>query len=107
MPPQNTQAINTPSIIAGNGSTAVTVLAANTARRTLAIQNVGTTTAYILIGGSASSTVYHHALKGGSADNDGLGAAVSYPVGGGLCPTGIVTIYGATTAKVTAVEIAP
>lgn len=107
MPPQNTTAINTPSIIAGNGSSAVTLLASNTARRAFSIQNVGTTTAYILIGGSASSTVYHYALKGGSSDNDGLGGSVSLPIGNSPCPSGIVTVYGASTAKLTCLEIAP
>lgn len=107
MPPQNTIAVNTPSIIAGNGSSAVTLLASNTARRGFSIQNVGTTTGYVLIGGSASSTVYHYAIKGGTGDNDGLGGSISFPIGTCPCPTGIITVFGASTAKLTCLEIAP
>lgn len=107
MPPQNTTAINTPSLIAGNGSTAVTILAANTARRGFSVQNVGTTTAYVLIGNAASSSVYHYAIKGGTGNNDGFGGSLSLPLPGCPCPTGIVTMYGASTAILTALEIAP
>lgn len=101
----STQNANTPSIIAGNGSSAVTLLAANNARIGFSIQNVGTTTAYILFGTSASSTVYHYAVKGGSADNDGLGASISFF--GGTVYNGIITVYGASSAKLVCLEIAP
>ena len=107
MPPQNTIAVNTPSIIAGNGSTGVTLLAANTARRGLTVQNVGTTTAYILIGGVATSTVYHFAVKGGTGNGDGLGGSITLPMAGCPCPSGIVTMYGASSALCTCLEIAP
>ena len=100
----STQSANTPSIIQGNGSSAVTLLAANTARIGFSIQNVGTTTAYICFG-TASSTVYHYALKGGSSDNDGLGASISFF--DGSIYNGIVTVYGASTAKLVCLEIAP
>jgi hypothetical protein len=101
----STQATNTPSIIAGNGSSAVTLLAANQARIGFSIQNVGTTTAYILFGASASSTVYHYAVKGGSSDNDGLGGSISFFTG--AVYDGIITVYGASTAKCVCLEIAP
>lgn len=101
----STQAANTPSLIAGNGSSAVTVLAANTARIGVSIQNVGTTAAYILFGSSASASVYHFALKGGTANNDGLGGSITFT--SGTIYDGIITIFGASTAIVTALEIAP
>lgn len=98
-----TGGISTPSLIAGNGSSGVTVLVANPARIGFSIQNVGTTTAYILIGGVATSTVYNYAIKGGTGNNDGTGGSVSFF--SGAVPTGIVTIYGASTAIVTSCEI--
>ena len=100
----STQNANTPSIIAGNGSSAITLLASNPARIGFSIQNVGTTTAYICFG-TASNTVYHYAIKGGSSDNDGLGASLSFF--DSTVYTGIVTVYGASTAKCTCLEIAP
>ena len=107
MPPQNTIAINTPALKVSDTSTPVTVLAANTARRGFSIQNVGTTTAYVRIGGVASDTVYHYAIKGGTGNNDGLGGSISFPIGTCPCPTGIITSYGASSAILTAVEICP
>lgn len=106
----NTSASNVPSLIAGNGSTGVTILASNPARIGFSIQNVGTTTAYILIdgfgkGNLATTSVYHYALKGGTANNDGLGGSVTFSTG--AVPTGLITMYGASTAIVTALEIAP
>lgn len=98
-------AINTPAIIAGNGSSAVSILAANTARIGFSVQNVGTTPAWVRIGGDASSTVYHYAIKGGTADNDGLGGSLTFT--GPTVPAGAVTMYGASTAKVVALEVAP
>lgn len=98
-------AINTPSIIAGDGSTGVVILAENTARIGFSVQNVGTTTAYVRIGGSASATVYHYAIKGGTADNDGLGGSLTFT--GPTVPSGVITMFGASTAKVTCLEIAP
>lgn len=107
MPPQNTISANVPSIIAGNGSSGVQLLAANTARRGFSVQNVGTTTAYILIGGAATATVYHYAVKGGSGNGDGLGGSISFPLPGCPCPSGVVTMYGASSALATCLEIAP
>jgi hypothetical protein len=101
----NTQASNTPAIVAGDGSTAITILDANPARIGFAIQNVGTTAAKVMLGSSASTSVFHFVLKGGSADNDGLGA--SFSMTSGAVYDGIVTFFGASTAKLVALEIAP
>ena len=101
----NTQAANTPSIIAGDGASAITVLAANNARIGFSIQNVGTTAANIMFGSAASSTVFHYVLKGGTGNNDGLGGSITFTAG--TVYDGIITMYGASTAKVVALEIAP
>lgn len=101
----STQNSNTPSIIAGDGSGAVTILAANPARIGFSIQNVGTTVAKVRLGSGASDTVYHYALKGGSADGDGLGGSVTFS--GEAVYNGIITMYGASTAKVVCLEMAP
>lgn len=101
-PTQNT---NTPSIIAGDGATGVTLLAANPARIGFSIQNVGTTVASIRFGAGASASVYHYAVKGGTADNDGLGASISFF--SGAVYDGLITMFGASTAKVICLEIAP
>lgn len=100
-----TQAINTPAIIAGDGSTGVTILSANTARIGFSIQNVGTTAALVRFGSGASATVYHFALKGGSADNDGLGGSITFTTGS--IYNGLITMYGASSAKVVVTELAP
>jgi len=105
MIPTSTQASNTPSIIAGNGSSAVTLLSANNARIGFSIQNVGTTPAWIRFGDGASATVYHYAVKGGTADNDGLGGSISFF--GGTIYNGLITVFGASTAKLVCLEIAP
>lgn len=100
----NTQAANTPALIPGTGSS-ITVLAANPARIGFSIQNVGTTAAYILFGTGASATVYHFALKGGTGNNDGLGGSITFTTG--TIYDGVVTMFGASTAIVTILEIAP
>lgn len=101
----NTKASNTPAIVAGDGATAITILAANPARIGFALQNVGTTAAKVMLGDAASTSVFHMVLKGGSADNDGLGA--SFSMTSGAVYTGPITFFGASTAKLVAVEIAP
>lgn len=102
-----TSNINTPVIIVGDGSTAITLLSAqpNNNRLGFSIQNVGTTAALIRIGGPASATVYHYSIKGGTADNDGTGGSIT--LSSGVIPQGIVTLFGASTAKCTCLEIAP
>lgn len=101
----NTQAANTPSLISGNGSSAITVLAANNARIGFSIQNVGTTAANILFGSAASATVFHFVLKGGSTNNDGTGGSITFTAG--TIYDGIITMFGASTAIVAALEMAP
>ncbi len=103
-PVYSSQAANTPSVIAGDGSTAITVLAANNARRGFSIQNVGTTAAKICFG-TASTSVYHFVLKGGTGDADGLGGSITF--NSGCIYNGIITLFGASTAKVVALEQAP
>lgn len=101
----STQNSNIPSIVVGDGATGVTILAANTARIGFSIQNVGTTAANIRFGSGASATVFHRVLKGGTGDNDGLGGSVDFFEGS--IYNGIITMYGASTAKVVVTEIAP
>lgn len=101
----STQSTNTPSIVAGDGSTGVTILSANPARIGFSIQNVGTTVASVRFGVGASASVYHFALKGGTGDNDGLGGSVVFM--GPTVYNGAITFYGASTAKLIALEIAP
>lgn len=100
----STKNINTPSIIAGDGSSAITVLAANNARIGFSIQNVGTTAAKICFG-TATTSVFHFVLKGGTADNDGTGGSITFD--SGAVYNGLITIFGASTAKVVALEVAP
>ncbi len=46
-------------------------------RRGWMIQNVGTNPLFVLLGTGASTSVFHAVLKGGQADNDGLGGSIS------------------------------
>lgn len=101
----NTQASNTPSIVSGDGSTGVTILAANSARIGFGLQNVGTTAANVRLGSNASATVFHFVLKGGTGASDGLGA--SFSMTSGAVYDGIITFYGDSNAKLVAFEIAP
>lgn len=100
-----TQNSNTPVIVAGDGSGSITILPANPARIGFTLQNVGSTVASVRLGAGASATVKHFDLKGGSADNDGLGGSVFFMTG--AIYNGIVTFFGASTAKLVALEIAP
>lgn len=92
-----TAAINTPSI-----QTATPALSANAARVGWGIQNVGTNPLFVRKGTGASATVYHKVLKGGSADNDGLGA--SWDEIAGTVYTGEVSIAG-TSPKFVVYEL--
>lgn len=100
-----TQNSNTPAIVVGDGSSAITILSANPARLGFAIQNVGTTVASVRFGAGASATVKHFDIKGGSGDNDGLGGSLVFT--SGAIYNGVITFFGASTAKLTALEIAP
>lgn len=97
---QSTINANTPSIL----TTAGIALASNNARIGFAIQNVGTNPVFIRFGGTASSTVYHFVLKGGTADNDGLGGSLTFT--SGTIFSGDVYFAG-TTPKIVCLEIAP
>ena len=56
------------------GTSAGSLVAANTVRRRLIIQNTGTTTLYLNYGtGNPTGTVYTIALKAGTAADDGTG----------------------------------
>lgn len=78
---------NTPSI-----SSSTTALNANTSRKGWQIQNVGTNPLFILLGNGASTTVFQAVLKGGNANNDGLGGSMSQT--SGVIHQGIITIAG-------------
>lgn len=88
---------NTPSI-----ATAATAIAANAARKGWMIQNVGTNPLFVRLGADGSITVFHMILKGGTGDNDGLGA--SYEQREGVIYTGIITIAG-TSPKYVVTEL--
>lgn len=83
---RQTKAVNTPSI-----KTDAAAAAENLERTGLIIQNVGTNALYVNFGGTASTSVYHVVLKGGTADNDGIGGIYQSGV---LCFTGKITVDG-------------
>lgn len=95
-----TQNINTPTIITSAG----TAIAANNARIGWGIQNLGTNPLFVLMGPSASTTVFHKVLKGGTGNDDGLGGSLDYD--GPTVYNGIVTVAG-TSPRFTIYEIAP
>lgn len=88
---------NTPAI-----ASATTALADNPARAGWQIQNLGVNALFVLLGTGASTTVFHMVLKGGTANDDGLGA--SFYQANGTVYTGIVTIAG-TSPRYTVLEI--
>jgi len=90
---------NTPAIV----TTAGEVLADRGAggRRGWSIQNVGTNPVFVRMGGTASSTVFHVILKGGTGDSDGMGGSIEEKVGAVF--QGSITIAG-TTPKVVVTE---
>ena len=56
------------------GVNAVQILAANSARRSLIVQNTGTTVIYLVLGAvDPAPGVYHVALRGGTGVDDGGG----------------------------------
>lgn len=91
---------NTPSIVTSAG----VLIASNAARRGWSIQNVGQNPIFVCLGGTASSSVFHYVLKGGTADSDGLGGSVSQT--DGTVFTGDISIAG-TTPKVVYLEMSP
>lgn len=90
---------NTPAIIA----TATALAAVDPGnRRGWKIQNLGTNPLFILEGDGASITVFHHVLKGGTGNDDGLGGSVSETQG--AVYQGIITIAG-TSPRYTVLEM--
>jgi hypothetical protein len=94
---QQTTAINTPSI-----ASSTTALAANPNRIGWQIQNLGTNVLFVNLGGTASSTVFHTVLKGGTGNDDGLGGVISQT--NGTVFTGAITIAG-TSPRYTVTEL--
>jgi len=88
-----TARVNTPSIITSEGL----ALASFPDRRGWVIQNVGQNPVFVRLGGTASDTVFHYVIKGGTADKDGLGGSVGHTEG--VVFTGDIYIAG-TTPKV-------
>lgn len=99
-----TQASNLPSIL-----TDTTGIPSNPKRIAWSIQNVGTNVLYILLvppgsASTASSSVYHCALKAGTGNDDGTGG--SYSMESGVVFTGFVSVAGSSPRYVVT-EIAP
>ena len=92
--PLTVAAANTPAI-----ASAATALAANANRVRWSIQNLGTNALYIRYGASASTTVFHVALKAGAVNDDGQGG---YLVDDAW--KGVVTIAG-TSPRYTVTEL--
>lgn len=88
---------NTPAIL-----TDATGIPENTNRGGWAIQNVGTNPIFVRLGGTASSTVFHFVLKGGTGDSDGNGAMVAQT--SGTVFTGAISVAG-TTPKYVVMEL--
>ncbi len=84
--------------------TGATALAANNARIGWSIQNLSTNPLFVCQGDGASTTVFHHVLKGGTAPDDGLGGSLVFMDGAVF--SGNVTVAG-TGLRYVALEIAP
>ena len=90
---------NTPAI-----ASATTALASNPARAGWLIQNLGTNPLFVRIGASASTSLFHVVLKGGTGNDDGLGASFSQTEG--TVFTGEISIAG-TSPRYVVTELAP
>lgn len=101
MPQVNQQTINvnTPAIVS-----AATALASNPARVGWFIQNLGTNTLYVCMGGTASTTVFHAALKAGTGNDDGSGGSIGQETG--IIFTNAITVAG-TSPRYVCTEFAP
>lgn len=95
-----TQHANVPAIITSAGI----AIPANTKRIAWSIQNVGQNPIFVCMGTTASSSVFHDVIKGGTADSDGLGGSTGESQG--VVFTGDIYIAG-TTPKVVVLEHAP
>lgn len=91
------QTANTPAILSVD-----TALADNPKRGAFQIQNLGTNPLFVLLGDGATSSVFHAVLKGGSINDDGLGA--SFSQSNGCVYTGKITIAG-TSPRYTVLEL--
>lgn len=78
---------NTPSI-----ASAATALEANPARCSWMIQNLGQNALFVRRGSGASTSVFNHVLKAGTANDDGTGGSIAEE--SGVIYTGILTIAG-------------
>ena len=83
-----TEGSNTPAIVTSAGE----VLSDNENRYSWSIQNVGTNPLFVRLGGTASTTVFHYVLKGGTGNDDGLGGSVTQE--GSSVFTGDISIAG-------------
>ena len=90
-------ASNTPAIVSDG-----TALASNPNRLFWMIQNLGTNALFVRFGSGASTTVFHAVLKGGTGNDDGLGATLNQM--NGIVYTGIITIAG-TSPRYTTLEL--
>lgn len=88
---------NTPEI-----ASSTTAIAANAARKGWLIQNLGTNPLFVRLGASASTTVFHSVLKGGTGNDDGLGGSMSQM--DGVIYTGVISIAG-TSPRYTVLEL--
>lgn len=93
-----TQNSNTPAV-----ASSATALASNPARIYWQIQNLGTNALYVLMGTGATTSVFHMVLKGGTGNDDGLGASYASQE---VCFTGAITVAGSSPRYVVT-EIAP
>ena len=74
-------------------SSSATALPENENRRTVIIQNLGTNPLFVKFGDGATTTDFDVVLKGGTANDDGLGGVASFDT---LSYTGIITIAGSS-----------
>jgi hypothetical protein len=96
---QQTISINTPAI-----ASSTTPFAKNEARIGWFIQNCGTNALYVCMGGTASTTVFHAVLKGGTGNDDGSGGSIGQEQG--VIFTGPITVAG-TNPRFVCTEFAP
>lgn len=87
---------NTPAIVTSAGEVIAAADSGN--RNGWSIQNVGTNPLFVCLGGTASSTVFHYVLKGGTGDSDGLGGSIEEKSGAVF--QGSITIAGTTPKAV-------
>lgn len=88
---------NTPAI-----KSDATALASNTKRNGWMIQNLGTNPLFVRLGSGASTSVFHIVLKGGTGNDDGLGATVAQTSGAVF--TGEISVAG-TSPRYTVLEM--